>query len=199
MKKDYSSYDGAKTSRLLVSELFYIEADRLSIMYLEDDYSGFVDNFDGMNFENNHSTKTRIYVNVHKLVKLFEGGHRIQMVYHDDISNLYNLISRHLHNVDVALNKRVHKLEAGSALEGLELLGMLADEVASNNKRFFNKEEYDRIKEQENFFKPMGISSNILSAKYKDINGRRVMNNNNALTQHDVVLKKAKESILELY
>lgn len=191
MKKDYSSYDGNKTSKLLEKELFYIEIDKLASMALHDDFSTFTDNFEGKIFDSTHSDKTRIYANVYNLVKLYEGGHNIRLVYHDDIGNLYNLIHRHLHNVNNMFNRRVNQIRPAE-LEGLEVLGMLADEVMNNNQKHLNKERQLEIKEQQNFFKPIGVTASSLRSRFQEYAPRR-----NELTQHDVVLKKAKMKILD--
>lgn len=192
MKKNYNDYDGKKTSKLLGTELFYIEIDRLANMSLHDDYSTFTDSFEGRTFETTHNDKTRIYATVYHLVKLYEGGHRIDIVNEDDIGNLYNLIHRHLHNVNNMFNKRVNQIRP-IELEGLEILGSLADEVVENNKRFLAKEQLVELKAQENFFKPIGISKNVLSANYHGFRS----NKNSDISQHDIVLKKAKMKILD--
>lgn len=192
MKKNYDSYDGVKTSKLLEKELFYIEIDKLANMALKDDFSSFTDNFEGKIFESTHSERTRIYANIYHLVKLYEGGHRIDIVYEDDIGNLYNLIHRHLNNVNNMFNKRVNQVRPPE-LEGLEILGQLADEIVLNNRKHLQKEAALKIKEQETFFKPIGISSASLRANY----GEYTPLNAKDVSQHDIVLKKAKMQILD--
>lgn len=194
MKKNYDSYDGKKTSQLLQKELFYIQIDKLANMALNDDFSSFTDSFEGRVFDSTHNDKTRIYANVYNLVKLYEGGHRIDIVYEDDVENLYNLIHRHLNNVNTMFNKRVNQVRPAE-LDGLEVLGMLADEIMENNRRHLAKEEQLKIKEQQNFFKPIGISSSSLKAGLGEYNySKKTVSD---ISQHDIVLKKAKMQILD--
>ena len=192
MKKNYDNYDGKKTSSLLRKELFYIQIDRLSQMALVDDYSSYADHYEGRTFESTHNEKTRIYATIYDLVKLYEGGNRIDIVNQDDVSNIYNLIHRHLHNVNNMFNKRVNQVRPAE-LEGLSVLGMLADEILENNKKFFTKEQHLELKEQQSFFKPIGISRDILKSNFKGFEYKKGRD----LSQHDIVLRKAKMQILD--
>lgn len=202
MKKDYSNLTGAQTSKLLSKDLFYISIDTIASMYLSGIYESYLDSIDGVAQTLDAKQRKCIYVTIYDLVKLYSGGHRIELINMDDVMNVYNLIHRHLENVENLISGSINPVKLKDA-EGLTALALLADEILANNINHITKEMIGQIENKPNMFTKIGISSGSFMDKYyaknniaaKDVYASR---NSSSLGQHEISLNTVKKRILDL-
>lgn len=83
--------------------------------------------------------------------KLYSGGHRIELINMDDVMNVYNLIHRHLENVENLISGSINPVKLKDA-EGLTTLALLADEILANNINHITKEMIGQIENKPNMF-----------------------------------------------
>lgn len=199
MKKDYSTKNGQETSYLLSKDLFYISIDTIASMHLSGSYADYLDVIDGEVQTIDHRKKKAIYATIYDLVKLHQGGHRIEIINLDDVLNIYNLIHKHLENIDNLINKSVNPIALKNQ-EGLTMLAMLADEVLDNNMASITEETMESFKNRKTIFTSIGISSGSLMDRYYAKHNiarasEAVPISNSGATQHDVALNKVKRTL----
>ena len=203
MKKDYSTKTGKETSYLLSKDLFLISIDTIAGMCLDGVYESYLDVIDGEVQSLDYKRKKNRYATIYHLVYLYQGGHRIEVVNLDDILNIYNLIHRHLENINNLMSSSINPIILKSS-EGLTTLAAFADELLENNINFITEDTMEELGSRQNMFTNIGISSGSFMDRYyakNNINRGSFVSatrKNNSATQNDVSLNKAKSRVLDL-